>query len=425
MGFAETYIAKQTNSFPVIPVLPEKGVNLIVVIPCYNEPDLPDTLRSLAGCMPPEGLVEVVVVINSPENSSQEIIAQNNQTEQWITANKHLFPEWIRVYTIKADNLKRKWAGVGWARKIGMDEAVRRFSVLEKPEGVIVSLDSDTLVAPNYFSAIEEHFKKFPLHNFATLRFEHFYSKPDIEPYLAYGIVAYELYMRYYRHALSWAGYPHAIYTVGSAFAVRADAYVKQGGMNRKKGGEDFYFLQKLVPLGDYGEIKETCVYPSCRLSNRVPFGTGPMLQSWINGEKDLTLAYHFQAFRELKQFLDQVEALYKISSSDFYALINQLSPGIRNFLFASTGFYDSLAELSANCSDLSVFNKRFWHFFNAFTILKYLNYVHERYFELVPLAGSVFLLLSETGVVQNEMVQGDLSLYLSIFRKIDRELGK
>ncbi len=38
---------------------------------------------------------------------------------------------------------------------------------------------------------------------------------------------------------------------VGSALAVKALQYVKAGGMNRKQAGEDFYFVQKLVPPVD------------------------------------------------------------------------------------------------------------------------------------------------------------------------------
>ena len=37
--------------------------------------------------------------------------------------------------------------------------------------------------------------------------------------------------------------------------AVRADAYLRQGGMNRRKAGEDFYFLNKFMVLGGYGEM--------------------------------------------------------------------------------------------------------------------------------------------------------------------------
>ena len=49
------------------------------------------------------------------------------------------------------------------------------------------------------------------------------------------------------RNLDDFVGYPDSIYTIGSAFAVRAEAYMKQGGMNRRQAGEDFYFLYKLT----------------------------------------------------------------------------------------------------------------------------------------------------------------------------------
>ena len=38
-----------------------------------------------------------------------------------------------------------KDAGVGLARKTGMDEALYRFNMLGKPEGIILSYDADSL----------------------------------------------------------------------------------------------------------------------------------------------------------------------------------------------------------------------------------------------------------------------------------------
>ena len=57
----------------------------------------------------------------------------------------------------------------------------------------------------------------------------------------------YELHLRYYKQALQFTGFPYYYHTIGSAFAVNAEVYCKQGGMNRQKAGEDFYFLQKII----------------------------------------------------------------------------------------------------------------------------------------------------------------------------------
>ncbi|MEZ4848575.1 MAG: hypothetical protein R3B93_08135 [Bacteroidia bacterium] len=69
--------------------------------------------------------------------------------------------------------------------------------------------------------------------------------------------------------------YLHAFHCVGSSMAVRSIAYQKRGGMNRRKAGEDFYFLQKFIAEGTLAELSTTKVIPSPRASEKVPFGTG------------------------------------------------------------------------------------------------------------------------------------------------------
>ncbi len=43
--------------------------------------------------------------------------------------------------------------GAGHARRVGMEEACKRFLSLDRPEGLIASTDADTVVAPNWLSA--------------------------------------------------------------------------------------------------------------------------------------------------------------------------------------------------------------------------------------------------------------------------------
>ena len=73
---------------------------------------------------------------------------------------------------------------------------------------------------------------------------------------------AYECHLRYYVEALRFAGFPHAYHTIGSAMAVRPEAYMKQGGMNRRKAEKIFYFLNKIMLLGNFSECLSTVVYP-------------------------------------------------------------------------------------------------------------------------------------------------------------------
>ncbi len=195
------------------------------------------------------------------------------------------------------------------------------------------------------------------------------------------GILLYEKYLEYYKNALTFTGFPFSLYTVGSAFTVTADAYVKRGGMNRRQAGEDFYFLQNLVQIGKVGEITSTRVFPSARLSNRVPFGTGNAMQKWMNGEEDLTKTYSFCAFQDLKAFFDLREILFKIDEIGFGELVEKLPSSIREFI-SEDDFWLELNDLNNNCSALKSFETRFFHLFNAFKIMKFMNFSHEKIYE-------------------------------------------
>ena len=127
----------------------------------------------------------------------------------------------------------------------------------------------------NYFTAIESVLDTFPNTRGINIYFEHPVSGTEYPETVYRGIILYEMHLRYVNLMTRFTGFPHAYHTVGSCFGVRAESYAREGGMNRKKAGEDFYFLHKIIPLGEFREINSTCVIPSPRESDRVPFGTG------------------------------------------------------------------------------------------------------------------------------------------------------
>ena len=271
--FADRYIQKNIiyPAFIESEVLP--SLSMIVMIPCLNEPEIIRTLESLWSCVPVSSFCEVIVAVNDSESSPQTVKDFNQVTfRNLLTWKKENDRPNLVLQPIYASSVNAKFAGAGMARKIGMDEAIRRFDAVNKPDGVIISLDADCLVSPNYMQRIEAAFSGHKSCFAATLNFRHRFDEMD-DPKLKMGILLYEDYLHYYKEALDFTGFPNSIYTIGSAFAVRADAYVKQGGMNRRQAGEDFYFLHKLTRLGTITEINDAWVYPSARVSDRVPSG--------------------------------------------------------------------------------------------------------------------------------------------------------
>jgi len=419
MDILQRYIGIQNDQYSKYLDLPEKRSEIYVVIPCYNEPDVVTTLNSLAGCYPPKAEVTVLIVINWSQDAPEEAISQNLATidciSEWQQNHTHLF---FDVQRIVAASLPRKWAGVGWARKIGMDAAVRQLAKNGDSDGILISFDADSTVSPGYLQTIESAFENNPTFNFFTIHFEHPYDDPNLNAAIREGIIRYELHMRYYRNAMELCGYPHAIHTVGSSFALKASAYAKQGGMNRRKAGEDFYFLHKLVLLGHYGNIASTTVFPSARLSDRVPFGTGAAIKKWAEGSSELRFTYSLEAFKCLLPLFSGAARFWLLTPPEIRGAFINLHPSLQKFI-ENSNTADELIELKVNCSNAANFEKRVFHLLNAFWILKYLNFAHGNYFERGD------LLVEATGLLQHIGIQIEfgtqIEKLLEIFRNLDK----
>ncbi|MDR1633183.1 MAG: hypothetical protein LBR97_09990 [Dysgonamonadaceae bacterium] len=350
---------------------------MIIVIPCYKEPDVIQTVRSLFQCERGDFKVEIILLVNSYRIDSDEVIEINRQSYREIsgfasennTGSFFLTPVWI-------ENLPGHQTGAGLPRKLGMDEAIRHFH--GDKSGILVSLDADCLVEKNYLTEIYRNFKQYDL-NSATIAFHHPVEHLDEADPLRRVTVQYEMYMHYYRSALEYCGYPYPYFTVGSAFAVTAETYVKVGGMGKQQSGEDFYFLQKVFPLGKTKFIDTTCVYPAARTSDRVPFGTGPALQKMLNENTTVKMTYQFEAFKSLKMLFDNLDSFFKQPAEIVETFTLNLPEYLSLFLLEDQ-FTGKIVEINRHTATLPNFRKRFFNYFNAFKIIKYLNFVHPEY---------------------------------------------
>ena len=419
MAFADVYLEKQRNFQVKILAKPFYDLKYIVVIPCFNEFNLIKTLESLRNCDKIKPSIEVLIVINSPEGCIKEILDQNiktfNEAKSWIHENEDSS---FRFFIFHEKDLPKKFAGAGLARKIGMDQAIARFNQLNRDDGVIVSMDADSKVKSNYFTEVEKHFTRYPKTNVITTYFEHPVSGNEFNEDIYNAATIYELYMRYYKLSMDYTGFPYSYYTVGSCFAVRSGTYVKQGGMNRKQAGEDFYFLHKIFPLGNSYEINTTGVMPSSRISDRVPFGTGPMIKSIIDSNSKKFLTYDFNAFLELKIFFSKVRELFKIEKSELEKIIKELPNCISKFL-VDNKLVEVLNEINKNSSNTETFSKRFYSWFDAFKVLKYLNFAHETGDTKQPLLEEAEkLLINKTKV---KPMHKNYKEYLEVYRSLER----
>jgi glycosyltransferase involved in cell wall biosynthesis len=384
---------------------------LIIVIPCHDEPDLITTLDSLAACHKPESPVQVYVVINSAKDAPPSVVKQNQTTiadcKKWLA--KNLNPELV-VTIFEHQDLEPKHAGVGLARKIGMDAAAYFYKDLGYNNGPIVCLDSDCTVEKNYLQTLLAHFKNNPKTPGCSINFAH--PLDGLTPQHRYGIAAYELYLRYYRQGLRWAGHPAAYHTVGSSMAVRADIYLAQGGMNRRKAGEDFYFLQKIIALGGFTEIMDTQVNPSPRRSLRVPFGTGRAMEEWLQGEGGIWLTYDPKVFQDLNAF-------FRNSHKFFTEPVIVESPVLGEYL-AQAGFNEAMDKIRSNTTTAEICQKKFFHWFNPFRVLKFIHYATNHHYAKIPLEDASKTVWGWIGEKDQECL--DIEQWLISYRDFEKK---
>lgn len=382
-------------------------LNLVIVIPARVESALLITLESILDAEPPQKPYEVLVVFNHPLGEKEELKIENERLFQ--EGLKYLNERLIKhIHFIKAFDLPDKHAGVGLARKIGMDEAVRRLGSNSK--GLIVALDADCRVSNNYLRAIENYFDDHPSCDGASIYFEH--PLNELDEHLLSGIINYELHLRYYNQLLKYAGHPFAFHTVGSSMAVRSGIYQKQGGMNKRKAGEDFYFLQKVIQLGNFGEIKDAIVYPSARVSDRVPFGTGRAMAEWKKNKEDVFVSYHPEMATDLK---DLFYLIVKEGAND--TLFDRLPERIKEFIGEAV-WEQKMNELSTNTITKTAFIQRFFQWFNLFMCFKFAHFYRDRYRANIPVYEGATILLEKLDL----QLSGKESLVdlLKKFRKLE-----
>ena len=404
------------NRFPFrkinIALEPSKDLKIIVVIPSYNEKNIQPTIDSLFLKQDDFSFnVEVIVLINNSKSEIEEIKEQNlltlktlqNLSETYSKRNMHLIPVLI-------GDLDAKHAGVGWARKLGMDIATQRFRTINF-NGTIVGLDADTVVESNYLNSIYSFFSNNNF-NAASIYFEHSITGDSFSDVHLEQIKYYELHLRYYKNSLKYSNLPYSFHTIGSAFALTASAYARQGGMNRRKAGEDFYFINKLIKGEIFGEINDTKVMPSPRVSNRVPFGTGRAILEGLNTKKDLSLTYDFQSFEVIHSWINRIE------TKDFkYGNF----PEILKAYMGEEIWIKHHTTMLNNTNSHKSYLKLFYNIFDAFWMLKFIHYLRDNYYPNTRLLDNTNALL----IKMNYPIISSITSQLEFLRKLDKKKGQ
>lgn len=353
----------------------ESGFSGAVVIPALAESDnLRATLSSLAQ-NPLEALSRflILVVVNHREDAVCEDKIDNLATLSMLNTGDIAFSgmrlAWVDAVSPGLE-LPRKGGGVGLARKIGLDLALTRLSHINC-DPVLVCLDADTLVRPDYLPALIRHFE-ITSADAAVIPFCHQQGASAAEQL---AITRYELFLRCYVLGLSRARSPYGFHTVGSAMACRASAYVKIGGMNNRSAGEDFYFLQQLARTVGVAQIGGTVVYPSSRSSHRVPFGTGRSVSKLLGGDDDAVLFYRAGCFRILDAWLALVAKNPEMDGAALRSRARDISPYLLSYLDL-VSFVEVWDKLRKNSKSIAALLTAFNGWFDGLKTMKLIHHL-------------------------------------------------
>lgn len=371
----------------------EKRFQNIIVIPAIQESEnLPKLLASLLQCDKSMFTKTLFVfVINNLESSSPEVKKDNLRLLQYLRnvlrgnadeLSQEIISAGMNIGVVDASSvgfeMPEKDGGVGYARKIGMDLALNYFDYVSSQPRILVCLDADCTVSPNYLSALNEIAEK--KYSAGYFEYEHILPADDDEKS---AIITYEIFLRYYVLGLKFAGSPFAFDTIGSTMFCDAESYVRIGGMNKKKAAEDFYFLEKLAKITDINKISSAKVYPSSRRSWRVPFGTGQRINRYFAGTHKEDSLYDPKSFDILKQWLKTFFGDDILTAEKYLDLAGQIDSSLSEFLL-NQSFPEAWTKIINETGKSDQLQKQKYFWFDGFRTLKLIHYLRDTRYPMI-----------------------------------------
>ena len=372
----------------------------VVVIPAYKEST--DFITRFLSSELAQQQALVIVVINQPSYDNNlmpqqhlyDYIVDTGATlfEHHISEKGHsalIKPTQTHCYIWAIDCFSQPLPedqGVGLARKIGSDLALYLKSNNKILSDWIHSTDADAHLPNDYFSSVKALSTQPKNKNTVALSYNFTHVNKNIEVHAANQL--YETALRYYMAGLTYAKSPYAFFTIGSVIAFKAAEYVKVRGFPKRSAGEDFYLLNKLAKLGAIDFLKDTVVTIDARVSDRVPFGTGPAVKTilQLSENNQPYCYYHPQVFNELKTCIFYLESLWehRLTIDKWFEHLS-----IESQLALHHIKLVSFVEKQKNNNQVQ-FNKQLTVWFDAFKTLKFIHSLREQKYSDIPLSQAI-----------------------------------
>ena len=263
-----------------------------------------------------------------------------------------------------------KIAGVGYARKLGLDFSLKHIS---NEQSILCSLDADTLVNENYLKKIKLEFDNNA--EVAVINFKHQQSN---NPIIEEGIRKYESSIKSIAKKIESTGSPYGYVSMGSTIVCNVKSYIACGGMNTKAATEDFYFLQALAKYTKIYKINEILVYPSSREENRVYLGTGFRMNEYIENGLFKNLDFKEESFLEIKKI---IRIVTQNQNCDYSIILKKMNKNLNNkslnFLI-NKGLENIWDKFKNNSKNEEQFMLFFHQWFDALSIMKILKKINN-----------------------------------------------
>ncbi|MBS3945434.1 MAG: hypothetical protein KGZ42_08045 [Melioribacter sp.] len=380
----------------------------IVVIPAIAEYDNINNLLNSLKKNDRNYLLKTLIlfVINNGESVSEEIKTNNAQTIALL--EELIYNEELIIGFVDASSeglsMPDKDAGVGLARKIGLDLALTLLDYNSHNKKLLICLDADCEVQSSYLPSIVDVFNKDRIEA-AVIEYEHRLPEDELSKS---AIICYEIFLRYYVLGLSYANSPYAFHTVGSTMVCDYESYIKIGGMNKRKAAEDFYFLEKLAKVVSIQKISRTKVFPSSRISWRVPFGTGQRMNRFAAGTHDEFCLFDFRIFDILKEWNAYYYSDELITVTEYLSFAGKLNPVVKNFLELNS-FQDQWKKILSNAKSIEQIRKQKKIWFDGFRTMKLIHYLRDNGFPNINMFDALddlFVKLKiDTNIPRNESI--------------------
>ncbi len=271
-----------THRMPLVDAPPAASCAISVVIPARNEAG--SVLTSLAALAEQRGLDGRPF----PRATYEVILLANNCQDQTAQVARSLAaraPDFA-LHVVEVA-LPPALAHVGFARRLAMDEAHRRFAAIRHPWGVIATTDADTVVAPTWLAAtLREVERGADVVSGRILMndYERQAMTPAVRRRYLYDVGYQALVNEVTAHIdpQPHDPWPHHHQFLGASMALTASAYRRVGGLPVVRSSEDVALARALCHA-DIGirHSPDVRVSTSGRLHGRAPGGMAATLAAW------------------------------------------------------------------------------------------------------------------------------------------------